>query len=79
MGVPQQGRARTEVVIDEVTSRDVGDMAAMAFGDDDVHLVGQHEESEPTPGQVLAGAVEQIGLAPCTFGTGGRSRDRCHR
>ena len=63
MGVAEQGRARAEVVVDEVAARDVGDVAAVAFGDHDVHFVGQDKQAEATTGKVAASTIEQIGLA----------------
>src|SRR5579884_641661 len=63
MRVPEERGPRSQVVVDEVPAGHVDDVAPAAFGDDQVHVGGQHEQAEPAAGQIAAGTIEEVGLA----------------
>src|SRR5216683_8266629 len=62
VSVAEQRRSRAQVVVDEVSSGDVGDVAAVAFGDHQVDFVRQDEQAQPATSEITTGAVEKIGL-----------------
>src|SRR5438067_11252530 len=62
MGVAQQRRTRAQVVIDKVAADDVGDVAAVSLGDDQVAFVRENEQAQAATSEIATRAVEKIGL-----------------